>query len=415
VEALLAADDPRRMLAEIGRLEQEWQRFAVAPRRQSQVLWNRFRGARDELRRRTDAYLAENLATKEALCVAVEQLADSTEWNATAVVIRRMQDEWKQIGPVRQQLSAALFERFRAPANRFFERHKQFRLARKEQRDEMLSQMRTLCEAAEALADSTDWDVTAAEIKRLQVGAQDVWGRRRAPVSRPLEGPRQTDTLHNRFQAACDLFFDRYRRRDDLELEAKLAALETILADLESLRLALAAPEVLTPEQVTQRLKDRLAEWGRIGPIPPDRAQALNQRLQAGCDAIEAAYPSGLPDGEFDAESNVPQRAKLCVRLERLATSMATSVGEPSPSDLAERLKLALAATTIGGQATPPRQQMRRDALEAAERLREKWKRLGLIIGNRARALALRFEKADAEFTDLRGPHPVAQQPNPRS
>ena len=130
-ETLLAADDPRQMLKEIGRLEQEWKRFAVAPRRQSQVLWNRFRAARDALRRRGDAYLAENLAKKEALCVAVEQLADSTEWNASAAAIRRMQDEWKQIGPVRQPPSAPLFERFRAPANRFFERHKQFRLDRK--------------------------------------------------------------------------------------------------------------------------------------------------------------------------------------------------------------------------------------------------------------------------------------------
>jgi len=412
-EAVLAADDPRQMLREIGRLEQEWKRFAVAPRQQSQVLWDRFRGARDELRRRSDAYLAENLAKKEALCVAVEQLADSTEWSTTAAAIRRMQDEWKQIGPVRQQLSAALFARFRAPANHFFERHKQFRLARKEQRAEMLSQMRTLCEAAEAVADSTDWDVAAAEIKRLQLGAQEVWGRRRAAVPRQREGPRQSDALRTRFQAACERFFDRYRRRDDVELEAKLAAVETILADLESLRLALAGPEAPTPEQITQRLKDRLAEWGRIGPMPPDRARALAQRLQAGCDAIEAACPNGLPDGAFDAESNVPQREKLCVRLERLAASLATSVAEPSRSDLGERLKLALAAKTIGGPATPPRQQLLRDAVEAAERLREKWQRLGPIIGNRARALALRFEKADAEFTDLRGSHPVAQKPNP--
>ena len=47
--------------------------------------------------------------------------------------------------------------------------------------------------------------------------------------------------------------------RDDVELEAKLRAAETIVADLESLRLALAGPEAPTPEQVTQRLKDRLA------------------------------------------------------------------------------------------------------------------------------------------------------------
>src|SRR6185436_4705297 len=78
-EALLASDDPRRMLQESGRLDQEWKRAAVAPPQQAQALWNRFRAARGELRRRTDTYLAENLAKKEALCAAVEALADSTD------------------------------------------------------------------------------------------------------------------------------------------------------------------------------------------------------------------------------------------------------------------------------------------------------------------------------------------------
>ena len=402
-EALLAADDPRDMLREIGRLEQEWKRFAEAPRQQSEVLWDRFRRARDELRRRGDAYLADNLARKEALCVAVEQLADSTEWNAAAAAIRRMQDEWKQIGPVRQQLSAALFARFRAPANHFFERHKQWRLARKEQRNEMLSRMRTLCEAAEALAESTDWDSAGAEMKRLQLAAQEVWGRRLAPVSRKIEEAPQTDVLRHRFQVASDLYFERYRRRDDLALEAKLGAAETIVADLESLPLALASPAAPAPPEVAQRLKDRLAEWGRITPIASDRSRALNQRLQAACDAIEAACPGGLPDGALDAESNVPQREKLCARLERLVASLEAHVDEPSSRDLAVSLKLALAAKTIGGAATLPRQQMLRDAVEAAARSREKWQRLGPLVGHRARDLARRFEKAAGEIAALRG------------
>jgi hypothetical protein len=400
-EALLAADDPRQMLRELGALDREWARVAVAPDDQSQALWTRFRSARDALRQRCNSYLADNLAKKEALCAAVERLADSTEWNATADAIRRLQAEWKEIGPVRQQLSEALFERFRAPANRFFERRQQFLLARKEQREELLGRMRTLCEAAEALADSTDWEATAAEIKRLQGEARDVWRRRRAPVPPQREGPPRTDALRDRFQAACDRFFDRYRRRDALELEATLAGAETILADLEALRESIANADAPTPEDTTQRLEDSLAAWGRLGEMPPDRASALRQRLQATCDAIEAACPSGLPDGALDAESNVPQREKLCSRLERLAASLTASTEEPAPSDLAARLKLALAANTIGGAATTRREQALREAAETAARLREKWRRLGPVIGSRARALALRFERAAADLDAL--------------
>jgi hypothetical protein len=396
-EGLLAAGDLRQMLREIGRLDEEWKRCAVAPRDQSQALWDRFRRARNELRHRTAAYLTENLAKKEALCAAVEQLADSTDWNATAAAISRMQEEWKQIGPVRQRLSTPLFERFRAPVNLFFERQKEFRQARKEQRDEMLSRMRALCEAAEALADSTDWEATATEIKRLQLRAQEIW-RAGRPAPHQPQTPRQTDALRDRFRAACDRFFERYRRRGDLELEAKLAAAETIVVDLESLAAALVGSEALAAEQIVPRLKERLSEWTRLGTFPPQHEGALTQRLQAACDAIEAAFPDGVPDAELDVESSLRLREKLCVRLERLTTSLAADTAEPSPSDLAERLKLALAARTIGGEATTPREQMRREALDTAERLKQKWQRLGPVIGSRARALALRFERAAAEL-----------------
>jgi hypothetical protein len=397
-EALLASNDPQRMLREGGRLDQEWQRAAVAPPEHAQALWHRFRGARRELRRRADAYLAENLARKEALCGEVEALADSTDWNTTAVAIRRMQAEWQQIGPVRQHLSAELFARFRAPANRFFERYKEHRRVRKEQYEERLGRMQTLCEAAETLVESTDWDVTAAEMKRLQRDAGEIWGRRPAPVAPEGQELRPTDRLHQRFAAAANSFFDRFRRRDALELEAKLTALESILMELDSLRLALAGPEPPVTE-VVQRCKERLAEWARVGPLPPERADMLNQRLQAACDAIDAAYPGSLPEGALDAESNVSQREKLCVRLERLAAAVAVDVDRPS--DVAERLKLALAARTIGGQALAPGDQARREAQEAAQRLRDKWQRLGPVIGTRARALAERFAKTDARISEL--------------
>jgi hypothetical protein len=402
-EALLAGDDANQILREVGELEREWARFAVAPRDQSQALWERFRRTRNALRHRCDRYLADNLAKKEALCAAVEPLAESTDWNATAAAIQQMQAEWKQIGPVRPQLAAPLLERFRTPANRFFERRQEFLRASKERRQETLGRMRQLCEAAEALAESTDWDAAAAEIKRLQADAAAAWGRRRAPAAAPAK-PRRGDALQQRFQGACDRFFDRYRRRDELQLETTLAAAETILIDLEALRESIGGAAAPTPDEITQRLKDRLAEWVRAGALPPDRAAALRQRLQASCDALEAVCPEGLLDAACAAESNVGQREKLCVRLERLVASLASGTDDPSAGDLATRLKLALAANTIGGRAATQREQALREAGETAQRLREKWQRLGPVIGRQARELARRFDQAGVELDALRAP-----------
>src|SRR5439155_9746168 len=79
-EALLEANDPVEGTRELGRLQEEWAAVASAPADKAQALWERFRSARDELRRRSDAYLADNLAKKRALCAQVAALAESTAW-----------------------------------------------------------------------------------------------------------------------------------------------------------------------------------------------------------------------------------------------------------------------------------------------------------------------------------------------
>ena len=73
--------------------------------------------------RRKDEWSA-NLARKEALCVQAEALAESTDWNAAAATLKKLQAEWKTIGPVRKAKSEAVWHRFREACDHFFERFK---------------------------------------------------------------------------------------------------------------------------------------------------------------------------------------------------------------------------------------------------------------------------------------------------
>lgn len=387
-EALLETEDLGEVLRELGQLDQEWKRFATAPRDQSQTLWNRFRSARQELRRRGDAYLADNQKRKEALCETVEGLADSTDWKATAEAIQRAQAEWEQIGPVHPKVSQALWARFRAPCNGFFHRRNDHLRALKLKRKEATGQRTALCETAEGLADSTEWETTAAEIKRLQVE----W--KRIP---PSPG-KQSEVLWIRFRTACDRYFERYRRRDELAFEEKLLEAESVLTDLEALRASLAGSDAPEPEGIATGVNEAVAAWARAGPIPAEKATELNERFRSACEAIDAACPAALDGSELDSESRWKQRQKLCHRLEQLVESHAENLAEPSPVDLAEQLKQAMAANAIGGSAALPEEQATQATIEEAERLKARWERLGPVVGERSRALSTRFQKAYADF-----------------
>ena len=84
-------------------------RSAPVSRGQEKAIWERFRGACDRFFTRRHADLAErktvwadNLAKKEALCARAEALKESTEWDAAASEMKRLQAEWKTIGPVKK-------------------------------------------------------------------------------------------------------------------------------------------------------------------------------------------------------------------------------------------------------------------------------------------------------------------------
>ena len=47
----------------------------------------------------------------------------STEWDAASSEIKRLQAEWKTVGPVRRNKSEVIWNRFRAAADKFFERY----------------------------------------------------------------------------------------------------------------------------------------------------------------------------------------------------------------------------------------------------------------------------------------------------
>src|SRR5204862_8317930 len=102
---------------------------ADVPPAQADALWRRFKTAHDEVWARCEAYFAaqaqeraDNLAKKLALCEKAEALADSTQWIQTADEIKKLQAEWKTIGPVSRGQEKAIWERFRVPCDRFFSR-----------------------------------------------------------------------------------------------------------------------------------------------------------------------------------------------------------------------------------------------------------------------------------------------------
>ncbi len=384
-EALRESADLAEVTRQLGRLQEEWAAVATAMPERSQALWERFRVARNELRRRTDAYLAENLARKRALCEQVVGVGDSTDWNETALLVKRVQAEWKAIGPVPARHAKALWAAFREPCDRFFARRAEHLGRLDAERAENARRQTALCERIEALADSTDWDETAAKVKRLQADWRQIGPAPRA----------EANALWQRFRAGCDRFFDRSRRRDELAREDALRAGQALCDRLDAVADALAGDAAPATGEVRDALDGCWAEWVRLEPGDDDEARAVAVRLHAACARIAALRPESLEGTRLDPAATRRRREKLCARLEALLPETPAAPRPTSLQEMALALRERLAANTIasgGGKAASSGPQQSRTAEVA--RLRILWSHLGPVLDDEAHALAERFARA---------------------
>jgi len=382
VEALLESNELAEGTRQLGRLQDEWAQVASATAGKAQGLWDRFRAARNELRRRTDTYLAENLAKKRDLCARVAGLGESTAWNETAELIKRLQAEWKDVGPVPARHAQALWQEFRAPCDRFFARRKEHFARVDGERRASATAKTALCEQAEALNDSTDWDGTTTVMKRLQAE----W-RQSGPLPRA-----QGEELWQRFRTACDRFFDRRSRRDELAREALLQQARAICDELGALATALEGEDAPAAEQTGKTVDEAWAAWLRLDVATLEGAQPLVERLHATCRQIAAAQPECLRGTRLDPEATRVRREKLCVRLEKLVDAAPQAPRERSLQELALALRERLATNTIGGHDAS----RGRDTAREVERISASWAQQGPMLDDDARALAERFTRACA-------------------
>ena len=430
-------------------LMERWRAAGPAPPDRSLSLWNRFKAARDRVREKADAHFQKqieeagvNLKAKEALCERADALAASTDWIKTAEAIKALQIEWKGIGPVSRGHEKAIWERFRKTCDQFFKARDEDLAKRKGEWAKHLESKVALCEKAEGLADSTDWKTTAEEFKKLQAE----W-KTTGPVRR-----NQSEAIWNRFRAACDRFFERYKNRDAVEREGLVKERLALCAEIEALApapatetpapvpaapeaaaaaeaaavgdaaaggpeatgeaAAAAAPAVepaeapkppASPEEMVGRLRAGLERWRRMRGLPPDQMGPLNTRFFTAFDRALKAHPQAFQGTSLDAEANLKRARELVAKVQRLvpASNGPDTTGLTPGERLASMWREALASNTMGGRIAD--ESKARAAAEEARKAQAAWQRLGYLPEPERRALQADFDKACRVIFAARG------------
>lgn len=209
--------------ARIIEAQEEWKKLGYASRKSNNALFSRFRAACDAFFAAKAAFFAEtkdtqqaNLEAKTRLCEQAEALMESTQWKATSDKLIKLQKEWRTIGAVPKRQSDAVWNRFLAACDTFFNRKKEATSGvRKAERANLEAKKEIVAELTALQADTdTDRADAIAKLNELRARWQQTG---HVPYA-------EKDKLHNEYREVVGRLFEKYDVRETRSRRASFEA-----------------------------------------------------------------------------------------------------------------------------------------------------------------------------------------------
>ncbi len=206
--------------------QEDWKKLGFASKKMNNALFARFRQTCDrffemkaEYFKKAKDELATNLEKKLALCERAEALKDSTDWKKTTDELVALQKEWKTIGTVAKKHSDAVWQRFLAACDYFFEQKKKSTSGTRRTEQANLATKKEIISAINALDNETPREETIARLKELMAQWQQTG---HVPY-------KEKDNVYESYRKAVN---DAYDRLDVKDTKANFATFENSINEM---------------------------------------------------------------------------------------------------------------------------------------------------------------------------------------
>lgn len=197
---------------ELTELFQVWKTVGPAAKKENEEVWTRFKSAMDSFFAQKKEYFStlkdqqtENLERKTQICIEAEGLMESTEWKKASEQLKKLQEEWKTIGPVPKRHADKIWKRFRAACDAFFNRKSEHFSGLRGEEDANLEAKKALLEEVKAFELGTSRNENMEALKGFQ--------RRWLEIGHvPM---KVKDAINKEFRGLIDGFFDTMRKNQD--------------------------------------------------------------------------------------------------------------------------------------------------------------------------------------------------------
>lgn len=282
-----------------------YQRFDTVYRK---IKEEKHRHYADQQRSRED-----NLRRKNEVLANLRELVDAEETNTSLKDLKKLQDEWKSIGPVPPQYNSNLWANYNALLDRFYNNRSILYELKELDRRKNLEAKQEIVDRAERLLGYENMKEATRELRELHEEFKHI-----GPVPRDEQEP-----LWQRFKEASDKVYDKRRahlEQLNTELEANLLR-KRELGDRVQEFLEFGSDRITEWNDKTKELLSLQKEWDAIGGLPRQVAKEVNKYFWSAFKGFFANKNKFFKDLEKMREENLKLKEELVQEAEALKDS----------------------------------------------------------------------------------------------
>jgi hypothetical protein len=318
IKALIEAEETKDSLNKLKELQTEWKLIRNVPKEHIEKLWESYHmyihnfydnlSMFNELK---DLDRRKNLDHKIELTKKVSELALEPSTKKVVILLKKYQEEWKNIGPVPKESNDDIWNRFKQECDRIYEMIKAVMAENERKREENLIAKKELL-------------AKALELSNIQSVRIKEWLEQSAVANQLMEDWKKIgmvpmkykESLWEEFRAARNKFYsnkNEFFKKMHAERNNNLKVKTDLCEKAESI-----AANPIDWNKGTDELKKMQDAWKKVGPVHEKISDAIWKRFRTACDSFFEKKAQHFAGQIEEQKKNLEVKQGLLVQLEEL-------------------------------------------------------------------------------------------------
>ncbi len=297
-------------------IQDKWKEIGMVPKGEVNTLWQNYHFLVEKFFDRVkinkelrDLDLKKNLESKIILCEKAEKLLLEKSITKSFKQLQKYHEEWKEIGPVQQDIKDEIWERFKITTSKINQRRREYYEKINEDQVNNLNAKIALCEKTEEIVNAENQEIKKWVENTNQVNdLLKVWKTiGPAPKAHNDEIWKRFKTSINTFYTNKKEFFSVIKDEQTNNYNIKL----NICVEAEALKTN------TNWRQTTDSLIKLQHEWKKVGQVPRRYSDKIWKRFRAACDEFFNNKADYFANIDVHEKNNLDTKLKLIEKVEK--------------------------------------------------------------------------------------------------